>query len=143
MSSEFTITNYILGADGKTPIPIDITNPDDLRRWGAFMFGEFFERRVVGKDEFTDKETSESVEVSTVFLGLDHGYGMTERPILWETMIFGGAHDENCERYSTWEEAKRGHAVWCKIAQGMSSKEARRERRLIVLPKKDDEQEDS
>jgi hypothetical protein len=32
------------------------------------------------------------VAVSTVFLGIDHGYGGNEKPVLWESMVF--ADDE-------------------------------------------------
>lgn len=49
-----------------------------------------------------------NVRVSTVFLGLDHGDGAGP-PIVFETMIFGGPHDEYQERYSTYEEAMKGH----------------------------------
>jgi len=49
------------------------------------------------------------VEVSTVFLGLDHAW--QGPPELYETMIF--AHgldlDERCERYARREEAVAGH----------------------------------
>lgn len=48
------------------------------------------------------------VKVSTVFLGLDHGWdGKT--PLWFETMIFGGPHDGYMNRYSTWDEAEAGH----------------------------------
>ena len=51
--------------------------------------------------------------VSTVFLGLDHGYGRG-RPLLFETMAFwrgeGGAEQERC---STWLEAQAQHASMC------------------------------
>lgn len=55
-----------------------------------------------------------NIDVSTVFLGLDHGWSNVEKPILFETMVF--THD-GCgsefagyqERYSTYEEAKAGH----------------------------------
>ena len=30
-------------------------------------------------------------------------------PILFETMIFGGEHHEYQERYTTWDEAIKGH----------------------------------
>lgn len=54
------------------------------------------------------------VDISTVFLGIDHRFGGGGPPILFETMIFGGGpHDENCERYCTWDEAVAGHARWC------------------------------
>ena len=46
--------------------------------------------------------------VSTVFLGLDHQFG-DGPPILFETMIFGGEHDQYQERYCTWTEAVKGH----------------------------------
>jgi hypothetical protein len=36
---------------------------------------------------------------------------------MWfETMVFGGPHDREMERYETWEEAKLGHQEWCKKA---------------------------
>lgn len=51
-------------------------------------------------------------EVSTVFLGIDYGFGRTPDPLLFETMVFYGP-DRECGRmmrYFTWEEAERGHA---------------------------------
>lgn len=51
-----------------------------------------------------------SVTVSTVFLGLDHGFGQSGLPILYETMIFGGPLDEYQRRYSSREAALAGHA---------------------------------
>lgn len=49
-------------------------------------------------------------EVSTVFLGSDHSFG--EGPPLWfETLVFGGPYDGDMDRYTTWEEAERGHAA--------------------------------
>ncbi len=51
----------------------------------------------------------ENILISTVFLGLDHGYG--KAPEVFETMIFGlGDEDEYREQYSTWNAAKQGHA---------------------------------
>lgn len=55
--------------------------------------------------------------VSTVFLGLDHSWGSV-RPSLFETMIFGGEHDDYCDRYATWEEAEAGHAKAVKMVTG-------------------------
>lgn len=56
------------------------------------------------------------VQVSTVFLGLDHRFGDQGPPPLFETMIFGGEHDEYQERCSTWEEAEAMHTEACKLA---------------------------
>jgi len=51
--------------------------------------------------------------VSTVFLGLDHGWG--ETPQWFETMVFGlgsaRAQSDGTWRYATWEEALIGHDV--------------------------------
>jgi len=62
------------------------------------------DRRRVGWDEV------DGYEVSTVFLGLDHGHGFTGRPLLFETMIFGqGVGDGYQTRCSTWDEAVQMH----------------------------------
>jgi hypothetical protein len=49
------------------------------------------------------------VKVSTVFLGMDHGWG-DGAPVLWETMLFGGPEDQTLWRYSSRMEALAGHA---------------------------------
>lgn len=46
--------------------------------------------------------------ISTVFLGLNHAFGEGE-PILFETLVFNGEHEGYMERYSTYEQAERGH----------------------------------
>ena len=49
-------------------------------------------------------------EVSTVYLGLDHGWGEGP-PLIFETMIFGsGPLGDEQWRYSTREDALAGHA---------------------------------
>lgn len=87
------MNNYIL--NGKEPV----LEPDLMK------FGKWFETadRVVKKTELPD------CEVSTVFLGIDHRHFSDGPPILFETMIFGGEHNEYQERYSTWDEAEAGH----------------------------------
>lgn len=65
------------------------------------------EKRIVKQDKL-----SSGVLVSTVFLGLDHGFGHTNLPILYETMVFGGKLSEKQERYFTREEALAGHQKW-------------------------------
>ncbi len=47
-------------------------------------------------------------DVSTVWLGLDHSF-RGGPPLIFETMIFGGEHDLWCTRYTTEEDAVRGH----------------------------------
>ena len=48
------------------------------------------------------------VRISTVFLGLDHVWN-SDIPVLWETMIFGGEHDQYMDRYTSYEDAIEGH----------------------------------
>jgi hypothetical protein len=74
---------------------------DDLM-WWAWWF-ETADRQV--RDTARD-----DVRVSTVFLGLDHGFG--GRKELFETMVFVNGAEEGCERYSTWSEAEEGHERW-------------------------------
>ena len=57
----------------------------------------------VALDEFPDGQ-----EVSTVFLGLDHGWMPGTGPLLFETMIFP---DGGCSRCATWAQAEAMHAA--------------------------------
>jgi len=61
-------------------------------------------------------DTFGKIRVSTIFLGLDHNFG-GGKPILFETMIFGGKHDQYQERYHTWEEAEKGHKKAVKLVE--------------------------
>lgn len=83
---------YIL--KDKTPVLVE-----DLLEWAREF--ETMDRRVA-KDMIGD------VTVSTVFLGLDHSFGRG-KPLLFETMVFGGELDGEQDRYHTWEEAEKGH----------------------------------
>lgn len=87
----------------------------DLMTW-AVWFEEIDNRRVL-EDQVAE------FWISTVFLGLDHSFGITGPPILFETMVFDRAHtvslfgrersaavDRYTCRYATWDEAVAGHA---------------------------------
>lgn len=81
-------------------------NPIDMMTWvQAFEDDE----GIVARSESGD------VLVSTVWLGLDHSFG-DGPPLIFETMIFGGEHDEDQWRYSTEAEALEGHRRACEIA---------------------------
>jgi hypothetical protein len=84
--------HYIL--DGHTAVPVD------LMTW-ARWFDSHAKRHVAD-------ETVGDARVSTVFLGIDHSFG-DGPPMIFETMIFGGEHDEYMARCSTWEEAEAMH----------------------------------
>ena len=70
--------------------------------------------RKIALDNFGDSE------VSTVFLCFDHSIGVDSKPILFETMIFGGKHDNWCERYYTYDEAIEGHKRLCEMVDFIS-----------------------
>lgn len=54
--------------------------------------------------------------VSTVFLALDHRYyDDIGAPVVFETMIFGGKHNDYQERYETYLEALEGHRKALKL----------------------------
>jgi len=67
------------------------------------------EYRIVGLDYI--EVGSDEVKVSTVWLGLDHGFPWIKQPpVIFETMIFGGTWDHRMWRYCTHLEAIAGHA---------------------------------
>ena len=90
---------YILNAE-LVPVPCD-----DIVAWG-----KWFEK---ADRTMASNKTRGGVLVSTVFLGLDHGFTSAGPPVLWETMIFGGPLDEYQLRYCTYADAMAGHAcMW-------------------------------
>lgn len=79
----------------------EVIPTDDVREWGRFFNDS--EARVIGNDKVGE------ATVSTVFLGLDHGFGHAGPPVLFETMVFDLPGDERQVRYTTIEEAEEGH----------------------------------
>ena len=94
---------YIL--EGKTPIKVG-----DALAWARAF--EQSNRRVA-----RDEVGKGKIVVSTVFLGLDHRFGNEGPPQIFETMIFGGSHDQYQTRCSTWDEAERQHATALEMAR--------------------------
>jgi len=77
---------------------------------GAAFF-ENFEGRTVRKTTVVNPyDPKDQCEVSTVFLCFDHGHDSTKPPVVFESLIFGGPHDDWMRRYTTWDEAEAGHA---------------------------------
>ena len=99
--------HYILDADGN-PVP-----EDDILAWAKWRQNP---RNIILKRT----DLPGGVIVSTVFLGIDHAFHFfgDPRPVLWETMIFEGEHDDWQDRYHTKEEALLGHEHAVKIATG-------------------------
>jgi len=84
----------------------------DLLTW-ATWYEANNSKRVVARTTISD-----DVTVSTVFLGLDYNFLSVGPPVLWETMIFGGKHNEAQWRYRSREEAEAGHTLAVKVAKG-------------------------
>lgn len=59
------------------------------------------------------QEEKDEVRVSTIWLGLDHSFGLGGPPLIFETMIFGGTRDGDQWRYESEEGALSGHALAC------------------------------
>lgn len=82
---------------GQTPVP-----EPDLMKWATTF--ETMDR-IVARTEI-----GESL-VSTIFLGLDHGW-FGGPPLLFETMVFSSDRESlYCRRCSTWLEAEEQHAA--------------------------------
>ena len=79
----------------------DVVPVDDVLQWAKWF--QVADRHVAN-------DNLSGVQVSTVFLGLDHRFNLQGPPIVFETMVFGGEFDQYQERYSSWEEAENGHA---------------------------------
>jgi hypothetical protein len=88
---------YVLDPDHRV-LPVE-----DVLAWAEWM--EHADRRVA-------EDTVEDYWVSTVFLGVDHGF--FGRLLVFETMIFKQADHEVAlsqfqNRYGSWDEAVAGH----------------------------------
>lgn len=86
------------------------TEPCEMLDWA--MWASSNREKLVVK-----QETVNDVKVSTVFIGLNHAFLGQGAPLIFETMIFGGPHDQYQERYCTWEEAEEGHERALKLAK--------------------------
>lgn len=93
---------------GKVAVP-----EPDLGRWGQWMAA-----RKADKGRHVAESTVGPLWISTVFLGLDHNFGLRGPPLLFETMIFDSARSPDGylddisgyqTRCSTWGEAERMH----------------------------------
>lgn len=110
----FSIGHWKL--EGHVPVPCT------FEEWLAWMQTETWENGLRRVAETTVSPEPNRVWVSTVFLGLDHAFGRQGPPILFETMIFGGEHDQYQTRCATWDEAEAMHEVAVAIATAANVK---------------------
>lgn len=95
------LKHWILDDAGE-PVEVGLT---EWAKW----FGEIA-NRIVARDTLPD-----GTLVSTVFLGIDHGFREGLPPMLWETMAFPGSDATNqfegeMRRYRSRANALAGHA---------------------------------
>jgi len=93
------LDTFILDAEGN---PVE---EPDTARWGKWF-------QTHGDERIIEQTQIGSSTVSTVFLGLNHNFG-PGLPILWETLVLGGALDGEMARYSSRQAALAGHKVMC------------------------------
>ena len=89
--------------------PVRVYSVEEWGRW----FGET--NRVVRLDALPGGVGTPTT-ISTVFIGIDHGNGCGP-PQIFESLIFGGPHDGEMERCSTWAEAINMHRRLCALAR--------------------------
>jgi hypothetical protein len=80
-------------------------NPIDEQTWAVLHADPEYKR--VAFEEFDGG----GVSVSTVWLGLNHEWDARRPPLIFETMVFGGKLDGEQWRFSTEEDALKGHAL--------------------------------
>ena len=78
----------------RKPIPCN-----DLMKWGKWF--ENTHRRV------RRTQINEHLFISTVFLGIDHGWN--DNLELFETMVFKNGEGQDCYRCDTWRNALKQH----------------------------------
>jgi len=78
----------------------------DMVKFGRFLVSD---AKVLKQDILPDGTC-----VSTVFTGVDY----LSPPRLWETVIFGGHHDQYERRYASREDALAGHEQALALASG-------------------------
>jgi hypothetical protein len=88
--------NLLFVLEDKKPVPAQ-----SIEHWQSFYFVE--ENRLVAWDSIGD------ANISTVFTGTNSRYWGDGPPLVFETMIFGGVHDNKQWKCCTWEEAEEQH----------------------------------
>jgi hypothetical protein len=92
-------------------------NPIDVLEWARLFESA---DRVLARTRVGDGS-----EVSTVWLGLDYSFGQGT-PLIYETMIFGGPHDEYQDRHPNRDAALAGHDQAVALARDAARADAAR-----------------
>lgn len=100
---------YTLDASG-APVPTE-----DVLVWADWYEAHDADRQVALTK--VPDGWGKGARVSTVFLGIDSGFGLSQEAILWETMIFGGRHHLTSRRYRSRADALIGHDQMVEVAR--------------------------
>jgi hypothetical protein len=107
-----TVDEYYILNDAHQPVE------STEKEWGAWRAGLLAHRaKPWESDDFLPNEAdwrvgktaTKQAIVSTEFVGLNQAHDGGP-PVLFETLVFQGKLTKQAERYSTWDEAERGHA---------------------------------
>jgi hypothetical protein len=102
---------FVLDANGD-PQPVDVLT---WAEWFETADRIVQQTRIVRGRAVESPRSRRGVSVSTVFLGMDMAFTYfpprAGAPVLWETMIFGGALDGDQWRYRSKPDALAGHAA--------------------------------
>lgn len=86
----------------------------DVLVWARWF--ESDERRILRQQRWV-RDNGDEVFVSTVFLGLDHGW-LGGPPVLWESMAFLNGESLEEDRYTSREAATSGHRRMVRMLGG-------------------------
>jgi len=111
----------------RIPVPL---SSDDILLWAAAF--ENMGNRHVANTELLEGGTS-PIRISTVFIGVDYNFDETGPPLLFETMVFGGALDQYQWRCSTWEEAETQHAAAVVVVQTVLANQAKAAEAIEIM----------
>lgn len=102
-----------------------------LEQWSKLIGNLGYKR--VGYTEFSSGRW-----VSTVWLGMDHSFGLGgKEPLIFETMVFAEPRNyssEFMERYSTEEQAREGHERIVNMVRELEALDGREEGELDCRP---------
>jgi hypothetical protein len=105
---------YVLDAGNRVVDAGPMLDPRALRRFAAFRGDP--DRWIVAKTG------NDEIEVSTVFLGVDHRLMGAGPPLVFETMVFRRGASDGCVRCSTWAQAEANHRDMVALVFGEAMK---------------------
>lgn len=98
--------------------PVACDDLDAYTEWHSSMpsWSDWYDRKTCFGFQLLREEVSPGIEVSTVFLAINHDFLGEGEPVLWETMVFAGDWDGLYQdRYTSHADAVAGHRRVCRL----------------------------